>query len=439
MKKILKQRGFYAVLAAAALVTAAFVMTCINPVDVSSLKGYTKDFQIPEGKGVIKLSFGNSARTILPEVPELEDLFYTVIIRDMDNSGAIVDLDTQAIEDEDKDTLEGATIVLEPGTYSVQVLAAASAGGVPLLEGITEEDIELEAGDDETVDISLKGIVDGEDEGSLTYEFILPANTPDSSSLKILAYPGRATVLTPASLSNTELPLDSGYYYVEITYSKADYQTNVITWILHVYPGLESVMEPCNLPELNKNMFTVTYNANNAGVSGYSYTDYPVANGATINKPTGTNAPTLAGYVVQGWYKESGTTSEWTFGTGGDRVWLDRSLYAKWTQNDAALSISIDLTLEEIGEPTVTGSGIFYLSEINTGLSVTISAEDGYDGYVWSYNGDNNFASGATFTLTNNDAGVIAGYLVKGTHTFTVRATKDDLPYSASFVLDVQY
>jgi len=71
--------------------------------------------------------------------------------------------------------------------------------------------------------------------------------------------------------------------------------------------------------------YSVTFNSN----GGSAVTSYSVStHGATISAPT---APTKTRYTFEGWYKETALTNKWTFGTGGDTVTANITLYAKWT------------------------------------------------------------------------------------------------------------
>jgi uncharacterized repeat protein (TIGR02543 family) len=78
--------------------------------------------------------------------------------------------------------------------------------------------------------------------------------------------------------------------------------------------------------------FTVTFDANKpagvaADVTGLPAQITKVKNDTTITAPT--TAPTLAGYVFGGWYKESACTNAWNFAS--DKVTADTTLFAKWT------------------------------------------------------------------------------------------------------------
>lgn len=56
------------------------------------------------------------------------------------------------------------------------------------------------------------------------------------------------------------------------------------------------------------------------------------------DKISAPSAPTATGYTFGGWYKESGCTNAWVFGT--DVVNENTTLYAKWTPNDVSLKLN---------------------------------------------------------------------------------------------------
>jgi len=72
-----------------------------------------------------------------------------------------------------------------------------------------------------------------------------------------------------------------------------------------------------------QNTHTVTFNSN----GGSEVAPQTVAEGAKATKPAD---PTKEGYTFDGWYKESGLTTEWKFDT--DVVTTAITLYAKWNE-----------------------------------------------------------------------------------------------------------
>ena len=74
-----------------------------------------------------------------------------------------------------------------------------------------------------------------------------------------------------------------------------------------------------------RNTYTVSFDVQGHGTAPANIT---AKYDSTISAPT---APTVVGYTFAGWYKESGCTNVWNFGT--DKVTGNTTLYAKWTTN----------------------------------------------------------------------------------------------------------
>jgi uncharacterized repeat protein (TIGR02543 family) len=68
---------------------------------------------------------------------------------------------------------------------------------------------------------------------------------------------------------------------------------------------------------------TVTFETD----GGTAVTAQTVAEGGTVTEPA---APEKTGYLLAGWYSDTGLTQLWNFGT--DTVMVDITLYAKWTR-----------------------------------------------------------------------------------------------------------
>jgi uncharacterized repeat protein (TIGR02543 family) len=108
--------------------------------------------------------------------------------------------------------------------------------------------------------------------------------------------------------------------------------------------------------------YTVTFNSNNesavAPLTG-------LTSGSTITAPA---APTRTDYIFQGWYKESGFTNKWNFGT--DTVTTNITLYARWVHKDGPFAL---------GDTGPGGGIIFYVN--SAGFEV-----QGYTGGTGAFN-----------------------------------------------------
>ncbi|MFC4305217.1 InlB B-repeat-containing protein [Cohnella boryungensis] len=129
--------------------------------------------------------------------------------------------------------------------------------------------------------------------------------------------PSLTEVSAGATISEPTAPTRSGYtfdgWYKEASTTTAwNFSTDSVTGDTTLYAKWTAVPT-----------YTVTFDSQ-GGSTVPSLTE--VSAGATISEPT---APTKAGYTFDGWYKEVGTTNEWSF--SADTVTGDTTLYAKWT------------------------------------------------------------------------------------------------------------
>jgi uncharacterized repeat protein (TIGR02543 family) len=141
--------------------------------------------------------------------------------------------------------------------------------------------------------------------------------------------------------------------------------------------------------------YTVTFESN----GGSAVDPVTVESGGKLTKPTD---PTMEGKTFVGWYKEADLTNPWNFDT--DTVSANITLYAKWTQDNAAYTVTTIAgsgeagyaegtgTAAQFSYPTgvaVDGSGNLYVADYKNhrirkispqGVVTTIagSGEDGY-------------------------------------------------------------
>jgi uncharacterized repeat protein (TIGR02543 family) len=87
-----------------------------------------------------------------------------------------------------------------------------------------------------------------------------------------------------------------------------------------------------------RDTYTVTFESN-GGTAVTALTD--VAKDATITAPT---APTRAGFVFVGWFKESTLVNQWNFAT--DKVTANITLYAKWDAAGPTDQQAVDTTFD---------------------------------------------------------------------------------------------
>ncbi|WP_286926286.1 InlB B-repeat-containing protein [Lysinibacillus sp. UBA6686] len=128
-----------------------------------------------------------------------------------------------------------------------------------------------------------------------------------------------------------------GWYKDSTLITEWDFATDVITVDLTLY-GKWKV-----------NNYTVTYHTN----GGSAVTSESVIYNEKVTKPT---APSKAGHTFEGWYKDSGFTTEWDFAT--DVITVDLTLYGKWKVNNYTV------TYHTNGGSAVTSESVIYNEKI---------------------------------------------------------------------------
>ena len=99
-------------------------------------------------------------------------------------------------------------------------------------------------------------------------------------------------------------------------------------------PAILTMLAACHIPfKKSAGIYTVTFNSN----GGSSVSDQQMLEGNPIVEPI---PPTLSGHIFAGWYSDSSLTEAWDFSSG--IVNGDMTLYAKWKNNGAGETSSID-------------------------------------------------------------------------------------------------
>ena len=78
-------------------------------------------------------------------------------------------------------------------------------------------------------------------------------------------------------------------------------------------------------------LYTVTFNSN----GGSTVASIRVVGGETVEMPEN---PVREGYVFAGWYKDEAFTESFKFGTDGDKITKDTTLYAQWLDEDLLIA-----------------------------------------------------------------------------------------------------
>ena len=120
---------------------------------------------------------------------------------------------------------------------------------------------------------------------------------------------------------------------------------------------------------VNAPIYTVTFESN----GGTTVSAITVESGNTVTAPT---APTKTGYILEGWYKETGLTNKWDFGT--DKVTDNITLYAKWEVSGPPVG-SVYLRL------SFSGSGTLEVGQsMKINYSAIVTGNYQADAVVWS-------------------------------------------------------
>jgi hypothetical protein len=481
MKTMIKQRGFFAVLAVALLVTAMLVTTCMDPMGGGSgVQGDgTDNYRAPEGMGYIRLNLSNERSTIMPGTPTVASLYYRVQFtettagNDTSNNKTVpvttadpmsyTDLTTTAIN------LAGGPIAT-PLTYDVELFAfnrveIVTAPGtyefLPVTSGKPASDVSIVTGAGINTVINLVGKTDGTGNGRFTYNVTaptIPTTLDTAATLDVFVYPaftgtsalGGVITLSQGVNNTATVNLPSGFYNVVITFNATNYHKIVIERMLHIYEGLYSEMPLLTVPALTKNGYDVSYNHNESGTPTVTQdVDNPHAHGSVVSNdfsgdpPENINNVTVekTGSTFLRWSLGTNLsdTTGFAFGTGGKRIISDITLYALWQDGtDGTLSFpSVTFTPILDATPVIPltaniSQADYYDSGTAIPITITLTNATDYTGIYWRYNE-------TTYSVDEfhlDGTGDIS-YLAAGPHYFTVYATAGGITYSNTFVLTV--
>jgi len=272
-----------AALTAALLVSAILITGCMDQiVEKSDNDTENGNYKVPKGKSLVRFKISDSnARTILPGVGgvgiQLDDMFYDVIFSSTTAGGGTVEL-AKPNDGSNLDTMTGdkltysditGPISLTPGDYFVLLRAFADKDGDVLIAKYqSPAEVNFPDGDTVSVSVKLIGIVDGEDEGILSYVANIH-NDYTTQTLDIFEADGSTIVssidLTSGGGTGTT-NLDSGYYIVKITASRPKHITNSITDAVHIYPAMTSIISFTASSAPVQNQFDVSFNLNSNGL-----------------------------------------------------------------------------------------------------------------------------------------------------------------------------
>jgi len=472
MKTKFSKRRFLAALSAALLISAALVVaSCISPLDEMSVKQEQGDnIKPPAGKGLIRISVSDAARTILPSgsLPALNAMYYTVNFRSASTNNDVVFPDVTDVANYPRATLSGlqtATIPLTGGdNYTITITGWSTTGkdlsspgdnvGVEQA-GWTSKPIPVSAGDSSAITAALYGWVGdtSTDTGIFDYDITVPALPTLAShpswtiTTKPLVYSvGSMTIkkggsqvgsdvdLTNPGNENDTITLATGFYTVEIELTASNCQSRKGTYVMHIYKGKTSEFT-YNIPPLNQNKFAVHFDKQlemgETDTNNISTPDQPnISNAGTVTALSGDPAHS-DGYGFQGWFDNaSGNGTAWVFGGSGTKVFKDTTLYAKWnkgfTFQISLLPANIPIAKDNNGSDDAGAGPYNYamFADKNKILSYTITNATNYSNFSWEVEGIE-VSNTATFRIDSTKAALLLD-LVTGTHQIVIRATHKD-------------
>jgi hypothetical protein len=304
----------------------------------------------------------------------------------------------------------------------------------------------------------LKEITTGSLQGTGTFNYTLTDSSPTiASSMSLIGITsGATTTHNPgaggAAITNKSgiLTLDSGYYRMEISLTKANYKSSTIREIIHIWNGHETKYD--KTLSLNSTLHTVTYHFNDARTTAASTDNFThgdtftVTNAAAADPKYSTNA---AGTVFDtdrgflGWFEDNGTWLKQWATDGSKTVIRPQPLYARWTTPTQSIILAVTIKFSgdpiefelEDGDGSIDDLDSYTIDQENPPeITITISsdsiAELDTPTYQWYY--DQGPLSGST---TDDSITVdFADFDLIGKHTFTVFVYEDGNLKWSSFV-----
>ena len=343
----------------------------------------------PAGKGSFSLTLSNSARTILPETPGLNDFAVYNIDFTPVNGGFSENTDRT------NQTLAINPILLEPGTYNIVINAYKDNAKSQLTARGTLNGIVIAAGQNTSAAITLEALLSG-GTGTFRWEITLPAGV--TASMTIM--PGntggttqQTVTLTPPKASGSR-PLNSGTYNLTFNLTKTDGKTAVWNELLYVYQNLESNFAfTFTDTHFSDSVYNVTYNYNNGVTSNQTQS---VLHGGTL---ISTADPARTNYTFGGWYTDNNTfANQWNF---NNPVIESFSLYAKWTLNRYTVTFNAN---------GATGGAVPAAQTVDYNTSTTLPTQGSLVRTYCTFGGWNTNAAGtgtnyntnSPFTVTEN-------------------------------------
>ena len=301
-----------------------FLLSVINCTSPLAPPGEEK-MQARPGMGILSLHIANNnnARTILPDTTRAENTIKAYKLEFTNSSTSVKSANNVLPADLSR------AIYLDAGTYTLGVtgysdtewtypVAYGSVSSIVIADGgVTSCSVTLEA----------NGVVPGAD-GSFGWDITLPA-AYDTASMNIkslsdgIAYNNTVDLASDNNYTGS-LTLDSGYYQVTITLTKAN--CNDIVWyeVLHVYQNMTSnFTQGFTGDDFSSIKYTVTFDYNDSGATAPGV--QTCVSGGVAARPS--PDPSRDYYTFDAWYTDPDAGSPYNFTTP---VIGNITLYARW-------------------------------------------------------------------------------------------------------------
>jgi len=454
-----------AVLIAALLVSAALIVGCMNQFDGISGNDAEDNYQIPEGKGIVKLKISDpTKRTIMPDSSTfLTDMYFTITCT-ATSGGAN---ETWPASGRSKIPTGTQNIILTDGTYTI-VVSAYSYGtdgtdGVPIAGG-TKTGV-IVSSSSVNVDINLIGITTGTNKGTFFYNIegdaitkgtYSPAPSYATKILQIINYGGSQEgsdidLDGDASGSPTgSVNLDPGFYTIKVILSAGStyYQDRVVDNVMHIYPSMTTYygtsIAHVTIPAPIQDKFTVSYDLDGVVQSSSVALSEIIANAGTVSTHP---SPTSSTHEFVKWVISQGGST--AFGFGSTKIFKDTKIWAEWTPK-AGASIYITFVIDDGAAGTISDMSVMNskLTFNYAELSATVPTQSiilitTMDDPLWTLNG---LSLSATTTSNPNDTIKIdstsnASFLdtlASGSHRINVSGKVSGIPFNTfiTFTLD---
>jgi len=409
-KKIL-----FAVLTAA-LVTA-FIIGCITPLEETK-PGANKVKSVPEGKALVNLKLGSSARTILPDPDSAysdatDFTHFKLTVYDTDA------LDYVAL-DPPFDNIFAIGLVYNTGTwtfdvelqsnteYEFKILAFDSAGpgGTtnPVAWGEKTVTIDPTNSGSDSVALELHEIfLDvGASGYKGTFSWSLTLTTYDIANLKLAKVATPSVYVVNANLkaggATTQGNLDPGKYIMTLELGKTGFQTVLVQEMVYIYSGFDTLLNAGalqhGLPVLRQNVYTITFDAGSDSASNNIHGDtLDVTLGNKIIEAVeafigGTGKPAYSGtgYHFEKWRYTNGSG---TVVSNLDKMLKNITLFADWVIDEfTTVNLGNGLDVQWSAGPATadfTGTTAVWNNTTNTlVLTLKVVISGGYSGsYKW--------------------------------------------------------